>query len=98
MLTPCAHFQFEVGDPAGLHLRAAARLADVASGFEAEIRIVHGDQMADGKSVLALLALAASQGAHLVLEANGPDATQACAAILAVVSTWTPPPGPPFEA
>ena len=69
---------------AGLHARSSARLAEVAAGFSSEIRIGVGDRAVDGKSILSLMMLAATQGTHVSLEANGADESDAIDALIAV--------------
>lgn len=71
----------EVASPHGLHLRPAGQFAAVARQFDAEVRVRFEGIEADGKSVLDLLCLSAGPGAVLDLEASGPDAEQALAAL-----------------
>ena len=61
----------------GLHARPAARLAQEAQQFDADIRLVLQDVQVDAKSILDILTLAAGQGTVLELRAQGPDAHQA---------------------
>jgi phosphocarrier protein len=65
----------------GIHARPAHALATLASRFQANIEIVRDGTVADGKSILAIMTLAAECGAELVLRACGPDAEQAVAAM-----------------
>jgi phosphocarrier protein len=61
----------------GLHARAAARFVTVASGFEAEIRVLRGAKEVNGKSIMGIMMLAAAKGACLEIHASGADAEQA---------------------
>jgi phosphocarrier protein HPr len=61
----------------GLHARPAGQLAQAAQGYSSEVRLVHGDQKVDAKSILDILTLALPRGAVLRLEAEGPDAEAA---------------------
>jgi phosphocarrier protein len=70
----------------GLHARAAARFVKLADTFKSQIRVGRGQQTMDGKSILRLLLLAAARGTELTISAEGPDETQAIAAIAALVS------------
>jgi phosphocarrier protein len=79
--------QAEVAHPLGLHMRPANRFAQLARGFNAEIRVWHEGSEADGKSLLDLLCLAAGQGMVLELEARGHDAEQAIDALVAVLAS-----------
>lgn len=59
----------------GLHARAAAKLVRVAAHFEATVKLKRLDTavIADAKSILSVLALAASKGTQLTIECEGPD-------------------------
>jgi len=46
----------------GLHARAAARMARVAQGARAAVRVAHGDLEADATSVIDILTLACAAG------------------------------------
>jgi phosphocarrier protein len=72
-------------NPLGLHARAAARFVHTASGFRARVRVGKGDREMDGKSIMGLLLLSASKGTVLKLSADGPDETDAIAALCALV-------------
>ena len=61
----------------GLHARPAARLAQEAQKFTADISIIQGGQQVDAKSILDILTLAARHGANLELRAKGDDAREA---------------------
>jgi phosphocarrier protein HPr len=70
-----------VGSPQGLHARPADLVAREARRWQSRIEFVGSSHRADGKSILDLLSLAAAEGTRLVIEATGPDAEQALAAI-----------------
>ena len=61
----------------GLHARAAARFVHLAATFQARVTVMRDSARADGKSILGLLTLAASQGSKLRLRVEGEDAQQA---------------------
>jgi phosphocarrier protein len=65
----------------GLHLRAAAAFVKVADRFESEVTIVRNGDEANGKSIIALVTLAASRGTPVRIVADGPDADQAVSAL-----------------
>ena len=65
----------------GLHARPAARLAQQAQQFEAEITISQNGHKVDAKSILDILTLAAGQGTNLELRAKGPDSAEAVEAL-----------------
>ena len=70
----------------GLHARAAAKLIDLASGFESRIRMYRDGREADAKSIMQVMMLAASKGTDLEVAAQGPDAAEAVAAIERLVT------------
>ncbi len=72
-------------NPLGLHARAAARFVHTASAFTARIRVARGARDMDGKSIMGLLLLAASQGSTVTISATGTDEAQAIAALTALV-------------
>jgi mannitol/fructose-specific phosphotransferase system IIA component len=51
------HFDQVIAGAHGLHARPATALVGVAKGFEATIRVRHGDRAGDAKSLIALLNL-----------------------------------------
>ncbi|HEY8560639.1 MAG TPA: HPr family phosphocarrier protein [Pyrinomonadaceae bacterium] len=59
----------------GLHARAAAQLVRLASGFQSKIKLLRTDNavIADAKSILSVLTLAASKGVELEIEIEGDD-------------------------
>jgi phosphocarrier protein len=65
----------------GLHARAAARFVSCAAAFSSRIRVGRGGDLVDGKSIMAVMMLAAGQGTDLVLEADGEDEAAALAAL-----------------
>ncbi len=70
----------------GLHARAATRLVNCASVFEAELWIKSGEKTINGKSIMGVLTLAASKGTVLVIEADGPDREDALQAIYDLIN------------
>ena len=71
----------------GLHARAAARFVQTAARFVAQIRVSRGDRTVDGKSLMGVLLLAASQGSTLRIDAEGPDADAALDALTTLVAS-----------
>jgi len=61
----------------GLHARAAAKFVTLASRFESEIRVQRGEKEVNGKSIMGMMMLAASQGTRLQIMASGPDEQEA---------------------
>jgi phosphocarrier protein HPr len=73
-----------VGLESGLHLTPSSQIVQTAQKFSSEFLIRKGDKVADGKSMLDLMQLAAERGETLQLEARGGDAEEAIAAILSL--------------
>ncbi len=69
---------------AGLHARAASKLVELTSRFASDIRIGH-EKMVDGKSILALMMLAAVKGTTLRIEVDGPDEHEALPSIVGLI-------------
>ena len=83
---PVARCPVIILNPVGLHLRPADLFVGVAKQFSAEIRVHRDGRAADGKSILDLAMLAAECGTRLELEARGPDADAARAALADLVT------------
>ena len=71
---------------AGLHARAASKLASLTATFSSKIEIGHNGKMVDGKSILSLMMLAATQGTELRIVVNGNDEELAMSAISAMIN------------
>ena len=65
----------------GLHARAATKLVQTASQFQADIHVVKDGQRVSGKSILGVMMLAAAKGSSITLEADGDDALDALNAL-----------------
>jgi len=72
-----------------LHARPAGALAVAAGRFAAVISVTAGGHTADAKSVLGVMGLGATSGQHLTVTASGPDAREAVAALIAILSDAT---------
>lgn len=70
-------------NPLGLHARAAAQLVRLAGKYKSQIKLVRTDNevMADAKSILSVLTLAASKGTELILTIQGADENEAAIAL-----------------
>lgn len=65
----------------GLHARPATAVADLAQRFASTIALRREGQQVDGKSIMQIMLLAATQGVVLDLVATGDDAEEACRAL-----------------
>ena len=81
-----ARATMEIVNKLGLHARAAAKLIDLASGFESSIRICRDGREADAKSIMKVMMLAASRGTRIEVVAQGTDAEEAVEAIERLVA------------
>jgi len=70
----------------GLHARASAKFVKTASDFDAEVRVTRDGQTVDARSIMGLMMLAAGPGCCIEIEAEGPEAAQAIAALSDLVS------------
>ena len=69
----------------GLHARAAAQLVHVASRFHSKVQISKDGIAVDGKSILGLLTLSATQGSIMRLTVEGTDEEDAVREISTLV-------------
>ncbi len=81
-----ARRQIEITNALGLHLRPADKFVRLAHQFASDVRVFHHGAEFNGKSILDLTTLAAECGTLLDLEARGPDAEEAVAALADLVS------------
>jgi phosphocarrier protein len=70
----------------GLHARAAACFVKLAASFDSDIFLVYGEQSVNGKSIMGIMMLAASQGTDLLIEVTGTDETEATEALVNLVN------------
>jgi phosphocarrier protein len=70
----------------GLHARAAAKLVTLAGRFECEVRVRKDAREVSGKSIMGVMILAAAQGSHITLVAEGRDAAEALDALEQLVA------------
>jgi phosphocarrier protein len=70
----------------GLHARAAAKLTHVASGFQCEIWLSRSGRRVNAKSIMGVMMLAAGKGSTVKIEADGPDADAALAALTKLIA------------
>jgi phosphotransferase system HPr (HPr) family protein len=70
---------------AGLHARPAALFVKTANLYKSAIKVKHGEHEANAKSIMGILTLGASQGAVIMVQAEGEDAEHALAGLRALV-------------
>jgi phosphocarrier protein len=70
----------------GLHARAAAKLVEAAARFQCVIQVKKdGEAAVDARSILGLMMLNARTGTQIEVSADGSDAREALAAVLALI-------------
>ena len=70
----------------GLHARAASVFVKTAGGFGSEITVQTADKTANGKSIMSMMLLQASQGTDIEVSISGDDEAEAMTAIEALVN------------
>lgn len=75
-----------LANPQGLHMRPSAAFVELAGRFQSNVTVTLEDRSVNGKSIWDLLLLAAMPGSELIIEADGPDAEQALAALADLLS------------
>jgi phosphocarrier protein HPr len=77
---PTASREIVVSNKLGLHARPAMQFVDAANQFKSRVTVYKGGEEpgeADGKSVMQMIILAATEGTPLRIEADGDDASEA---------------------
>lgn len=82
---PVATAHVTIENRLGLHARPAMSFVDTANGFTSNVRVRKGGQDVDGKSIMQVMMLAATQGTQLEIHADGPDADEAVHALKELV-------------
>ncbi len=70
----------------GLHARAAVKFVNLANRFVSSVKIVKDGDEIDGKSILGILTLAATQGTTIRLVIGGKDEEAAMAALVELIA------------
>ena len=74
---PTASREIVVSNKLGLHARPAMQFVDVANQFQSKVTVFKGGEEpceADGKSVMQMIILAATEGTPIRIDAEGEDA------------------------
>jgi phosphocarrier protein len=70
----------------GLHARAAVKFVNLANRFSAHVKIIKDGDEIDGKSILGILTLAATQGTRIRLKLSGRDEKEALQALETLIN------------
>jgi phosphocarrier protein HPr len=79
--------ELRIRNQLGLHARAAARFVHTAGRFRSRVTAGRDGRIMDGKSILGILLLGASQGTSIVIAADGPDEEEAMQALASLVES-----------
>ncbi|MCX7698770.1 MAG: HPr family phosphocarrier protein [Candidatus Goldbacteria bacterium] len=69
----------------GFHLRAVAVFVKEAEKYKSTIKVRNNDIEADGKSIMGLMTLIASEGTEIEIKAEGPDSKEAVNNLVKIV-------------
>jgi phosphocarrier protein HPr len=70
----------------GLHARAASKFVNVTNRFASKIEVGGAGKVVNGKSIMSVMLLAATQGTELSLHIDGEDEADAMQAITSLVA------------
>ena len=73
--------KLEIQNKLGLHARAAALFVQTVNKFSSQVTVTNDGQTADGRSIMGMLTLGATQGSKIQVEVTGDDAEKALRAI-----------------
>lgn len=74
-----------VAEASGLHLRPAGKLCEMCLKYQSKIQIKKGENIANAKSVLGVLAARVQQGDEIEIICDGTDENEALAALVMVI-------------
>jgi phosphocarrier protein HPr len=66
-----------IGSKFGLHLRVASEVAQKATEYVSDIKVINNGRTADGRSIIELVLLNAGPGSELTISAAGSDENEA---------------------
>ena len=72
----------------GLHARAASKFVATSSRYSCKVRVRRDSDWIDGKSIMAVMMLAAGQGSDIEIETNGNDESEAMQALCDLVNDY----------
>lgn len=79
--------QITIINKLGLHARAAAKFVGVAGRFPCQIRVGRSaESMVDGKSIMAVMMLAAGKGTEIHLQTEGEGEQQALEGLVQLIN------------
>ncbi len=76
----------EIVNKLGLHARAASKFVNDAKRFGCTVQIELNGKKVDGKSIMSIMLLAATQGQSIIVRTNGEDEIAAMQSITALIA------------
>jgi|TARA_R110002073_G_scaffold114766_2_gene252116 phosphocarrier protein len=76
----------EIVNRLGLHARAAAKFVQTAGHYGCDVLVARDGAPVNGKSIMAVMMLAASQGVTLEITTRGPEEDAALEALAGLVA------------
>ena len=84
-----ARAETEIINKLGLHARASAKFVGVAGKFPCQVRAGRTpESMVDGKSIMAMMMLAAGKGTKIHLSTEGEQEQEAMDALVALINNY----------
>ena len=80
-----AQATLKIVNKAGLHARASTRFVQAANRFRCNVIVRKDGQDVNGKSIMGVLLLVASQGSDITISCDGDDASQCLGALSELV-------------
>ncbi len=80
--------QLTIINKLGLHARAAAKMATLTNIFNCRIKVTANSKNVDGKSVMALMLLAAAKATPITIECAGVDEVIAMENICVLINNF----------
>lgn len=81
-----ARQEVQIVNEAGLHARPAAEFVRIANIFRSDIWVIKGEQRFSAASIVEVLTADLCNGETFIIEAEGPDAEEAVARLVELVS------------
>jgi phosphocarrier protein HPr len=78
--------EVEIVNKLGLHARASAKLTETAGRYKADIWVSRNGRRVNAKSIMGVMMLAAAKGSRIMIQTDGPDETEAIAAVAQLVA------------
>ena len=78
--------EVEIINKLGLHARASAKLTETAGRYKADIWVSRNGKRVNAKSIMGVMMLAAAKGSRIMIETDGPDESEAIAAVTQLIA------------